>query len=93
MLPNIHKALREISKSSDFLQTTVTIKDKLLHFTYYTSLINHEQLHHDLLSFIQISNGEIENLDGLKALFPIERMKIDALDKFATKMGFYFIFV
>ncbi|MDF2959328.1 MAG: GerA spore germination protein [Paenibacillus sp.] len=75
MLPNIHKALREISKSDDFLQTTLNIKDKLIHFSYYKTLINHEQFHHDLLSFIQISNCEIKNLHDLKALIPIEGIK------------------
>ncbi|TFE23079.1 spore germination protein [Cohnella luojiensis] len=75
MLPNIHKALREISKSSDFVQTTITVQGKLLHFSYYASLINHEQFHHDLLSFIQTTNCEIENLDDLKALIPIEEIK------------------
>ena len=75
MLPNIHKALRELSKSDDFLQTTTNIKDKLIHFSYYKTLINHEQFHHDLLSFFQISSCEINNLHDLKALIPIEGIK------------------
>ncbi|MDQ0112256.1 spore germination protein [Paenibacillus harenae] len=78
MNSNIHKALREISKSGDFVQKTITVQDKLLHFSYYTSLINHEQFHHDLLSFIQTSNCEIENLDDLKALIPIEGIKVSS---------------
>ncbi|MDF2646270.1 MAG: GerA spore germination protein, partial [Paenibacillus sp.] len=78
MNSNIHKALREVSKSGDFVQKTITVQGKLLHFSYYTSLINHEQFHHDLLSFIQTSNCEIENLDDLKALIPIEGIKVSS---------------
>lgn len=78
MLPNIQKALEGISKSDDFIQTTIKIKDKLIHFSYYKTLINHEQFHHDLLSFLQISNGEIKNLHDLKALIPIEGIKISS---------------
>ncbi|WP_082615140.1 spore germination protein [Paenibacillus sp. Soil787] len=76
MLPNIHKSLKEISKSDDFLQTTINIKDNLIHFSYYKTLINHEQFHHDLLSFFQIPNYEIKNLDDLKALIPIDGIKV-----------------
>ncbi|CAM4226962.1 spore germination protein [Paenibacillus endophyticus] len=76
MLSHVHKALKEISKSNDFLQTTIDIKDIRLHFSYYKTLISHEQFHHDLLSFFQLSNGEIENVHDLKALIPIEGIKV-----------------
>ncbi len=64
-----------MSKSDDFLQTSITVHDKLLHFSYYKTLVNHEQFHHDLLSFIQTSNCEIKQLHDLKALIPIEGIK------------------
>ncbi|RAP75784.1 spore germination protein [Paenibacillus montanisoli] len=72
MLQNLHQALKESIKSNDFLQTTLHVKDKRIHLTYYKSLINHEQLHHDLLSYIQISNCEINHLHEIKTLIPLE---------------------
>lgn len=78
MLQNIHNALSELSKSNDFTQSTVQIKENLIHFSYYKTLISHEQFHHDLLSFIQISDCEIKHVHDLKTLIPIEGLKISS---------------
>lgn len=94
MIPNIHKALREISKSDDFIQTTINIKDKLIHLSYYKTLINHEQFHHDLLSFFQISNCEIKNLHDIKALIPIEGIQVSSkIDEIRGKLANGSIFI
>ncbi|NBD24151.1 spore germination protein [Paenibacillus glycinis] len=75
MRPDLHKALSELTKSDDFLQTSLTIKGRQLHFTYYTTLISHEQFHHDLLSIFQLANGELRDLQDLTALIPIESVQ------------------
>jgi hypothetical protein len=76
LLKNIHHALKEKSKSDDFTQAAFTVHGKLLHFSYYKTIVNHEQFHHDVLSFIQISKAEIDNLQQLKNLIPIEGTKL-----------------
>ncbi|SFD76393.1 hypothetical protein SAMN05216378_1323 [Paenibacillus catalpae] len=75
MTQNLHKALSEISKSVDYMQTTIKVNDACIHFSYFSSLISHEQFHHDLLSFIQISECEIKSLHDLEALIPMETIK------------------
>ncbi|WP_308639446.1 spore germination protein [Paenibacillus silvisoli] len=78
MLPDLHKELSKFSKSDDFQQTTIPIKDKAIHLTFYKTLISHEQLHHDLLSFIVIPTFEINQLHEIKALLPIEEIEVSS---------------
>lgn len=74
-MKNVHDALKEASKSDDFIQSTITINKTSLHLSYYKSVINHEQLHHDLLDVIQRSTTYFHNLLDLKCLIPIEGVK------------------
>ncbi|MCM3628348.1 spore germination protein [Paenibacillus glycanilyticus] len=78
MTPNLHKALSEISKSVDYLQTTIKVNNTCIHFSYFNSLISHEQFHHDLLSYIHISECEINSINDLKALIPNEAIKVSS---------------
>ncbi|MCZ8512747.1 spore germination protein [Paenibacillus filicis] len=74
-MKNVHDALKEASKSDDFIQSQITINKTSLHLSYYNSVINHEQLHHDLLEFIQRSTTDFHNLLDLQCLIPIEGVK------------------
>ncbi|REE88964.1 GerA spore germination protein [Paenibacillus taihuensis] len=78
MLPNLKQALRASMKSDDFMQTTVVIQDKQLFLSFYKTLVSHEQLHHDLLSFLMIPNEGIDTLDDLKALIPLENITLSS---------------
>ncbi|SDW76112.1 spore germination protein [Paenibacillus sp. CF384] len=71
MTSNLNQALRDTSKSSDFLQTTQLVQDTLIHFTYYKTLISQEQFHHDILPFLQFPEDTSLHLHDVQALIPI----------------------
>jgi hypothetical protein len=91
---DIHVALKELSKSDDFKQEKITINGTILHFSYYTTVVSREQFHHDLLSFIQISNCEITNLNELRELIPIEDIRLSSnLEKISLSLTKGFIYI
>ncbi|TCM90678.1 GerA spore germination protein [Paenibacillus sp. BK033] len=78
MLPNLLHDLKESTKSADLLQSSITINHNRIHFTYFSTLINQEKFHHDVLSFIPFSKGDLGQLrlQDLQAMIPLEGMKI-----------------
>ncbi|AZN41314.1 spore germination protein [Paenibacillus albus] len=78
MLTNLLEQIGVSAKSNDFQQITITIKEARIHFSYYKTLINQEQFHHDILSFMQISNCEVHALHELESMIPIEGIKMSS---------------
>lgn len=78
IMMNIHIALKNASKSDDFIQSVITINETILHLSYYSSIADHKQIHHDLLSHIQFANTKINDLNELKNLIPIEGIKMSS---------------
>lgn len=72
MLPNLLQVIGERLKSDDFQQTTVTFNNSNIHCSFYKTLVSTEQFHHDLLSYLQLSNCEIGNVRDLVSLIPLE---------------------
>lgn len=75
-MKTLYTALKEASKSDDFIQLKHSIRGQLFYFSYYKPMVNQEQLHHDILSIIQFENREIHDLSDLKNLIPIEGIKL-----------------
>ncbi|WP_261381236.1 spore germination protein [Paenibacillus cremeus] len=90
----MHAALKEASKSDDFIQSAMTIHHTLIHFSYYNSVVNHEMIHRDLLTMIQLSKVEIHDLNTLKNLISIDGIKLSSnLDEISLSLIKGFIYV
>jgi hypothetical protein len=91
---NLYMSLKESSKSDDFIQATFTIHENILHFTYFTSVVNHEQFHHDLLSFFHKSHSEFRSIDELKNLIPLEEVMVSSnLEEISLNLIKGFIYI
>ncbi|WP_270884233.1 spore germination protein [Paenibacillus aestuarii] len=77
-MENIRVALKAASKSDDFIQSDITIRHTLFHMSFYNSIINHEMLHRDLFTVIQLSHAAIHDLNDLKNVIPIEGIKFSS---------------
>lgn len=77
-MKNLKIALKEASKSGDFIQSAITIHNTILHFSYYSSIVNHEQISNDLLLGIQRANAKINDLNELNNLIPIEGIQLSS---------------
>ena len=71
---NLHQALKETFKSDDFLQSSVKVRQQLVHLSYFKTIVNHEALHHDILKPIQKFNGDIDRLDRIRGLLPLDEV-------------------
>ncbi|BFT70107.1 spore germination protein [Paenibacillus sp. P36] len=93
-MENIYEALKRTSKSDDFMQSVMTIRQKLLHLSYYNSTVNHEMIHRDLLAAIQHSNTDIGDLNDLKNAIPLDGIYMSSnLDEITLRLLQGFIFI
>nr|WP_157320472.1 MULTISPECIES: spore germination protein [Paenibacillus] len=75
---NVYEALKDALRSDDFNQSTITKNKTTLHMSFLKSVINHEQLHHDVLDYIQCSTSDFHDLDDIKRLIPIEGIQFSS---------------
>lgn len=93
-MPTIHDALQEKSKSGDFVQTNIRTKRNLFYLSYYQTLISKEQLHHDLLTLLQVSDDDLDDLHHVSMSIPIQDKKVSSnLDEISESLLRGYIFM
>jgi len=76
------------------MQSVMTIRHKLLHLSYYSSIVNHEMIHRDLLAGIQLSNTDIGDLNDLKNAIPLDGIYMSSnLDEITLRLLQGFIYI
>jgi len=94
MQNTLFDSLQKLSKSDDFKQKIVRTKCSIIHLSYFQSIINNEQLHHDLLPFFQTFNSNIQNVQDLRTLIPIQDLKMSStLDEITECLMKGYIFI
>lgn len=76
---HIEHLFEKTKKSSDFVQISITNEDGAFILSYYSSLIDRKLLQNKILHSVQehsLHTGSLQQLDGIKTLFPIEDIVI-----------------
>jgi hypothetical protein len=94
MQATIHQALKETVKSDDFVQSEICANGNDFFVSYYRTLINMEQFHHDVLDSLKASGRAFETLDELRDSLAIQDIKIStSLDEVLRHVTVGYIFV